>query len=255
MSVETPAILSTRDLSKSFGGLRAVSNVHLYFHIGEVLGIIGPNGAGKTTLINLLSGDLTPSDGQIVYDGRDITKLPPYTISKLGIGRSYQRTNIFPDFTCRRNVWLAAQSRMKTSMKFFRPASAYKKVAARCERALELAGLADRADWIAAEVSHGEQRQLEIAMLLATEPQVLLLDEPLAGMGPEETENIVQLIRRLAADHCIVLIEHDMDAVFAVADHLTVMVNGKVLESGAPDEIRNSETVREAYLGDELLEA
>jgi branched-chain amino acid transport system ATP-binding protein len=246
-------VLTTDGVSKSFGGLQAVSDVTLDFFTGQVDVVIGPNGAGKTTLINLLSGDLPPTRGRIAYRGREITRMPPHRISQLGIGRSYQRTNIFPEFTCYRNVWLAAQSRMRSSMRFFRPASSRKDVAARADRAIELAGLTRRADVVAANVSHGEQRQLEVAMLLATEPEVLLLDEPLAGMGAEETENIVALIRRLKATHCVVLIEHDMDAVFAVADRLTVMVNGTVLATGTPEEIRNSETVREAYLGDEMI--
>lgn len=246
-------ILATRGVSKSFGGLHAVRDVTLDFHTGQVDVVIGPNGAGKTTLINLLSGDLAPSAGRIAFRGRDITTMPPHRISQLGIGRSYQRTNIFPEFTCMRNVWLAAQSRMRSSMRFIRPAHHRKDVAARAERAIDLAGLSHRADTIAATVSHGEQRQLEVAMLLATEPEVLLLDEPLAGMGPEETANIVALINRLKATHCVVLIEHDMDAVFAVADRLTVMVNGTVLETGPPDQIRESQTVREAYLGDEMI--
>jgi branched-chain amino acid transport system ATP-binding protein len=245
-------VLATRSVSKSFGGLFAVRDVSVGFEAGRVNVIIGPNGAGKTTLINLLSGDLKPSGGEIVYGGRDITGYPPNRISQLGIGRSYQITNIFPQFTCHRNVWLAAQSRMRSSMRFFRPADGYREVAERVERALGLAGLAPRAQDVAAEISHGEQRQLEIAMLLATAPKVLLLDEPLAGMGPEETGGIIQLIRDLARDHCIVLIEHDMDAVFAVADHLTVMVGGSILESGPPAQIRASETVRKAYLGDEI---
>jgi branched-chain amino acid transport system ATP-binding protein len=245
-------VLKTEGISKWFGGLYAVRGVTIAFEVGRVDVIIGPNGAGKTTLINLLSGDLPPSAGTITYRGNDITQMPSHRISQLGIGRSYQITNIFPQFTCTRNVWLAAQSRMKSCMKFFRPAAGYRDVGTRVDRALTLAGLTERAGEIAGTISHGEQRQLEIAMLLATEPRVLLLDEPLAGMGPEETDNIVALIRDLAREHCIVLIEHDMDAVFAVADHLTVMVNGEVLESGPPEQIRSSATVRQAYLGDEL---
>lgn len=246
-------VLATRRVSKNFGGLFAVRDATVEFFGNSVNVIIGPNGAGKTTLINLLSGDLLPSEGGIYFNGRDITTLPPHRISQLGIGRSYQITNVFAPFTCRRNVWLAAQSRMPTSMRFFRPAARYTDIAAQVERALELAGLTKRAEDRTGTISHGEQRQLEIAMLLATEPTVLLLDEPLAGMGPEETENVIRLIRHLAKTHCIVLIEHDMDAVFAVADRLTVMVNGTVLETGTPDQIRASETVRQAYLGDEAL--
>ncbi|MBK8906915.1 MAG: ABC transporter ATP-binding protein [Rhodospirillales bacterium] len=247
-----PAALETSALSKSFGGVFAVREVSVAFAHGCVNAIIGPNGAGKTTLINLLSGDLKPSSGRIVYGGRDITALPPHRVSQLGIGRSYQITNIFPPFTVGRNVWLAAQSRLPSSLRFFRPAVRRRDVAERAERALVAAGLADSVDRIAGTISHGEQRQLEIAMLLATEPQVLLLDEPLAGMGPEEGVGIVRLIQGLRGDHCVVLIEHDMDAVFAVADRLTVMVGGAVLETGTPASIRASDTVRKAYLGDAL---
>ncbi len=248
----SPPILATEDLDKWFGGLCAVRAVSIAFAVGRIDVIIGPNGAGKTTLINLLSGEVPPTGGRILFAGEDVTGLPCHRLSRRGIGRSYQITNIFRELSCARNVWLAAQSRLPSSMRFFRPASRYREVGSRVERALALAGLADRAGAIAGTVSHGEQRQLEIAMLLATAPRVLLLDEPLAGMGPEEGENIVALIRTLARDHCIVLIEHDMDAVFAVADRLTVMVNGEVLESGPPDRIRASATVRQAYLGDEL---
>ncbi|MCW5698935.1 MAG: ABC transporter ATP-binding protein [Rhodospirillales bacterium] len=243
-------VLKTEGVSKNFGGLYAVRNVSVAFEHGRVEVIIGPNGAGKTTLINLLSGDLAPTDGRIVYRGRDVTGLPAHRLSKKGIGRSYQITNIFPQFTVHRNVWLASQSRLPSCMRFLRPAGRYRQVAERVDRALSLAEIAHRAGDVAAQISHGEQRRLEIAMLLAAEPDVLLLDEPLAGMGAEETGGIVTLIRSLARDHCVVLIEHDMDAVFAVADYLTVMVGGSILESGPPDVIRASEDVRRAYLGD-----
>jgi branched-chain amino acid transport system ATP-binding protein len=248
------AVLETQQLSKWFGGLAAIRDVSVTFAPGEVHAVIGPNGAGKTTLTNLLSGDLPPSSGRILLDGRDIAGLPSWRISHLGIGRSYQRTNIFPSFTVWRNCWLAAQSRLPSSFRFFRRAGRAKGVAPRVERALELAGLADRAHEIASEMSHGAQRQLEIAMMLATEPKVLLLDEPMAGMGPEESDQVVDLIRRLAAQHTVVLIEHDMDAVFAVASQVTVMVNGTVLASAAPAEIRQNAAVREAYLGDTELD-
>ena len=242
-------ILSATGLSKNFGGLNAVDNVDLSCALDTVHAIIGPNGAGKTTLINLLSGDLAPSSGEITYRDRDITALPAHRVSRLGIGRSYQRTHIFPEFTCWQNCWLAAQSREPSSLRFFRPANAALAVRQRTEQALATAGLDSRADTIAATVSYGEQRQLEIAMLLAMEPDVLLLDEPLAGMGPEESAQVVELIRRITPGHAVVLIEHDMDAVFAVADVLTVMVDGVVLESGVPEMVRQSTGVREAYLG------
>ncbi len=242
-------LLRVERLSKQFGGLAAVSEVSLDLHAGAVHAVIGPNGAGKTTLINLLSGDLRPSGGSVRYGGREIAGLSADRISRLGIARSYQKTNIFPQFTVFENCRLAAQSRLPSSMRFFRRASRYGAVNAAAERALDLAGLGARAGSIAAALSHGEQRQLEIAMTLATAPKLLLLDEPLAGMGAEESARMVALVSRLAAEHAILLVEHDMDAVFSVASVLTVMVNGRVLESGAPDAIRRSKAVQEAYLG------
>jgi len=242
-------VLIIDDLTKSFGGLVAVGNASLTFEKGKVHTIIGPNGAGKTTLINLLSGDLIPTSGTILYKDQDITQLRPDQISQIGIGRSYQKTNIFPDFTCFRNCWIAAQSRLPSSMKFFKKASGYTDVQERAEKALEMCGLSHRRDTPPSEISHGEQRQLEIGMMLATEPDVLLLDEPLAGMGPEESVAVVDLIRKLSVDHTLILIEHDMDAVFAIADVLTVMVNGTILASGTPEEIRNNQEVQTAYLG------
>ena len=244
-------ILSTDNLSRAFGALVAVNGVTLDFAAGQVHAVIGPNGAGKTTLINLLSGDDLPTAGTIRFKGADITRLRSNKVSQLGVGRSYQKTNIFPKLTCLQNCWAGAQSRMASSMRFFRPASAYKDVQARAERALEMCGLSSRAHTVAQAMSYGEQRQLEIGMMLATEPELLLLDEPLAGMGKEEAEGAVKLIQRLAERHTIILIEHDMDAVFAVADTLTVMVNGQLLATGTPDEIRTSKAVQEAYLGHE----
>ena len=242
--------LQTSGLSKRFGGLVAVDQVSLDVPRGQVHCIIGPNGAGKTTLINLLSGDLAPSAGTIRLNGRDIAGLPSHRISRLGIGRSYQRTNIFADFTVAENCWLAAQSRLPSSMRFVRPATREIDVAARAEKAIALAGLTSRATTRASSLSHGEQRQLELALMLATEPQVLLLDEPMAGMSADETLRMVTLIKRLKLGHTLVLIEHDMDAVFAVADVITVMVNGAMLASGAPETIRASRAVQDAYLGE-----
>jgi branched-chain amino acid transport system ATP-binding protein len=243
-------VLKIEGLAKHFGGLAAVSDVSLDLAMGEVHAVIGPNGAGKSTLINLLSGDLVPSDGRVRYEGRDIAGLSADRIARLGIGRSYQKTNIFLDFTVFENCRLAAQARIGRLGGFFRPARRYAEVNEHARRALALAGLDGRADTLAAALSHGEQRQLEIAMTLATSPRVLLLDEPLAGMGAEEAERMVALIRTLAADHAVLLVEHDMDAVFSVAARLTVMVNGRVLESGAPAEVRRSKAVQEAYLGE-----
>ncbi len=243
------AILRVDRLGKSFGGLIATNNVTLKFERGQIHAIIGPNGAGKTTLINLLSGDLLPNDGTIHFNGRNITRLPPHKISQLGIGRSYQKTNIFAEFTCFENCWVAAQSRLKTSMRFFRNARHLQAVQERTVMALELCGLNSRRDSLASSMSYGEQRQLEIGMMLATEPELLLLDEPLAGMGSEESLQVIELLRRLAEKHTLILIEHDMDAVFSIADQLTVMVNGRILETGTVEQIRSSQAVQEAYLG------
>ena len=244
-------VLETTGLTRHFGGLAAVNGVSLACGMGEVHAVIGPNGAGKTTLINLLSGDLPPSDGTMKLFGSDATGLGPERISRLGVGRSYQKTNVFLPFTAFENCRLAAQSRMRTSMRFFRPATAYREVSEAAERALAEVGLEDRGGIPVAALSHGEQRQIEIAMTLATRPKVLLLDEPLAGMGAEESARIVALLRKLSRSHAILLVEHDMDAVFAVADALTVMVNGTVLASGRPEEIRSNRAVQEAYLGAE----
>jgi len=245
------AALKTTWLRKDFGGLTAVNDVSLECVVGRVHAVIGPNGAGKTTLINLLSGDLSPSAGRIEILGRDVTGLPSHRISRLGVGRSYQRTNIFMRFTVFENCRLAAQSRLPSSMRFLRSAARYRAVNEAAARALAAAELAGREDVLAEALSHGERRQLEVAMTLATAPTVLLLDEPLAGMGAEESERMVDLLRKLAPQHAMLLVEHDMDAVFALADTLTVMVNGAVLASGAPEVIRANREVQEAYLGAE----
>ncbi len=244
-------ILVTENLSKSFGALAAVNRVSLDFRQGEVHAVIGPNGAGKTTFLNLLSGELRPTAGRVRFKGGDVTGAAPDRISRLGIGRSYQKTNIFPSFTCYDNCWIAAQSRLPSSLRFIRPAHRQGEVDASVLRALALAGLDHRRLTVAATVSHGEQRQLEIAMMLATEPELLLLDEPLAGMGQEESQRVINLLQSLARDHTLILIEHDMDAVFQIAERLTVMVNGEVLESGTVAEVRASRAVQEAYLGAE----
>ena len=245
----TDAILQTRGLSRHFGGLAAVSDVSLACELGQVHAVIGPNGAGKSTLINLLSGDLPASAGRVWFDGQDITGLAADRISQLGMARSYQKTNLFLPFTAFENCRLAAQSRLPHSMHFVRPALTREDINTAAQRALAQAGLSGRGDVVVSALSHGEQRQVEIAMALATGPRVLLLDEPLAGMGTEESARIVALLRELAQDHAILLVEHDMDAVFAVANTLTVMVNGRVLESGPPAQIRSSRAVQEAYLG------
>ena len=244
------AILATHGLSRRFGGLLAVSDVAIELEKGRLHAVLGPNGAGKTTLINLLSGELDASGGSIRYKGLDITRFTPDRRSRIGIGRSFQKTNIFLSFTAFENCRLAAQSRIPRALHIASDAIAFAPVREAAQRALDAAGLAARGDVIAAALSHGEQRQLEIAMVLATAPEVLLLDEPLAGMGADEAAQMVELLKRITPDHALLLVEHDMDAVFAVADRITVMVNGQVLESGSPEQIRASPAVRHAYLGD-----
>ncbi len=248
-------ILETRGLTRQFGGLTAVSQVSIAFERGLTHAIIGPNGAGKTTLINLLSGVLLPSSGSIHFKEHDITRLSSDRVSQLGVGRSFQKTNIFPPLTCYENCFLAAQSRLPSAMRFFRPAARYADVQERADKAIELCGLSHRRNTVAQAMSYGEQRQLEIGMMLATEPELLLLDEPLAGMGTEEAQQVVELLKRLAAEHTLILIEHDMDAVFAIADRLTVMVNGTKLATGTVEEIRANPEVQRAYLGEDEEEA
>jgi branched-chain amino acid transport system ATP-binding protein len=245
----TDAILQVRGLQKYFGGLAAVDDVSLEVRVGEVHAVIGPNGAGKTTLIDVLSGDLAPTAGSIVYRGSDISRLTPERRARLGIGRSYQKINIFPGFSALENCRIAAQAREPRPLHWLRDALSYGDVLRQAHRALEVVNLTARADEIALALSHGEQRQLEIAMCLATAPQLLLLDEPLAGIGAEESLKMIELIRQIAATHAVLLVEHDMDAVFQLARMLTVMVNGKVLATGAPVEIRGNREVQEAYLG------
>jgi branched-chain amino acid transport system ATP-binding protein len=247
----TDALLETRSLSKQFGGLLAVNDVSLAFRAGEVHAVIGPNGAGKTTFLNLLSGEMRASAGSVWFRSRNITGLSPDRVARLGIGRSFQRTNVFTELTCFENCWIAAQSRLPTSLRFFRPAERCGDIGAAAERALDLCGLGARRDNAAATMSHGERRQLEIAMILATEPELLLFDEPLAGMGYRESQDVIALLRRIAERHTIVLIEHDMDAVFSIADRITVLVNGAVLETGTGAAIQRSGAVQAAYLGAE----
>ena len=247
-------LLSASQLTKRFGGLAAVNEVSVDLFRDRIHAVIGPNGAGKSTLTNLLSGDLPPTSGSIRLGQSDIAGKSPERISRLGLGRSYQKTNIFLPFTVWDNVRLAAQSVERHApwnpAHWLSKARKDRTVNLRCERALELAGLTLRAHTVAGNTSHGEQRQLEIAMTLATEPSVLLLDEPLAGMGQAEAESMIELLQKLKKDHAMMLVEHDMDAVFALADQLTVMVNGQVIATGTPAEVRADSNVQAAYLGD-----
>ncbi len=247
--------LSARGLTKRFGGLAAVNGVNLDLVRDHIHAVIGPNGAGKSTLTNMLSGDILPTAGTVILGGVDTTRYSPEAKSQQGLGRSYQKTNIFSGFTVWDNVRLAAQSRRRyapwSPAQWFTRADAQAATNDSCERAIELAGLTTRTNTVAAIISHGEQRQLEIAMTLATEPHVLLLDEPLAGMGQAEAERMVELLLKLKKGHAMCLVEHDMDAVFALADRLTVMVNGQVIASGSPAEVRADTAVQAAYLGEE----
>lgn len=251
---DSKVLMSAQGLTKQFGGLAAVNDVSLDLWHGKLHAVIGPNGAGKSTLTNLLSGDLQPTSGSITLDGQDITGWAPEKISRHRLGRSYQKTNIFRTFSVWDNVRLAAQSRAQPSpfnpLGWLGKADNMAAVNASAERAIELAGLQDRRHTIAEAASHGEQRQLEIAMTLATEPLVLLLDEPLAGMGSAEAERMVELLLRLKQEHAMMLVEHDIDAIFALADHLTVMVNGQVIASDLPETVRADPNVQTAYLGE-----
>ena len=252
-------LLSARELTKRFGGLAAVNGVSLDLWRGHIHAVIGPNGAGKSTLTNLLSGDLPPSSGQVQLGTTDVTGWTPERISREGLGRSYQKTNIFLPLTVHENVRLAAQSRdgqqpwnpLRWWEDTRQSALQTSATRARCDSAIALAGLDSRRTTVAGTLSHGEQRQLEIAMSLATEPQVLLLDEPLAGMGIAEAERMVELLQRIKPAHAILLVEHDMDAVFALADQLTVMVNGEVIAQGTPADVRADPAVQAAYLGED----
>ncbi|MFT4096873.1 MAG: branched-chain amino acid ABC transporter ATP-binding protein/permease [Rhodoblastus sp.] len=240
--------LATRSLSKSFGGLRAVDDVTSDFAPDLVHAIIGPNGAGKTTFTNLLSGAFRPSAGQILVDGENIAGWPAHRIARRGVGRSFQRTNIFSTFTVEENARIAAQAEHPSVFHLHDGAGRACEIA-KVGHALAVVGLADRAGAIAGAMSNGEQRQLEIAMLIAGGGGILILDEPLAGMGPEETRRVVELLRELKSSHTIILIEHDMDAVFAVADTLTVLALGRLIAHGAPDDVRRNAEVIAAYLG------
>lgn len=250
MSVAHQPVLEVIDLVKQFGGLAATNHAHLSVASGQLHALIGPNGAGKTTLIHQLSGALAPTSGQIRFNGVDITAMPMHQRVHAGLARSYQITSIFQRLSVQDNLALALQSRMGSSMRFFRPARAER---ARYAQAADLAaqvGLALRLQHTAGALSHGEQRQLELGMVLALQPRLMLLDEPLAGMGAEESERMVQLLQSLKGQCTVLLVEHDMDAVFRLADQVSVLVSGSVIATDTPDAIRAHPQVRQAYLGD-----
>jgi len=244
-------LLEVRGLNKKFGGVVATENLNLAVGAGEIHAVIGPNGAGKTTLIAQLAGTIACDSGTIRFDGRDITAMPPHARSALGLARSFQITNIFHEFTALDNVALAVQAHDGHSFRFWADARAEARLRTPALAALERVGLGGRADVTARHMSHGEHRQLEIAMALAVQPKMLLLDEPMAGMGQDETRRMVELLQGLKGEQTILLIEHDMDAVFALADVITVLVYGSAVATGTPEDIRINDEVRAAYLGEE----
>ncbi len=242
-------VLRGREITRRWGGVVAVNAVSIELARGEVHALIGTNGAGKSTLVNVLSGEVPASSGTVELLGADVTHWPQPRRARAGLGRSYQRTTVFEPFTVRENCRLAAQARSQRPWNGWSGASTCAASVAAGERAAARAGLAGSLDRVAGTLSHGEKRQLEIALCLATEPQVLLLDEPLAGMGAEETESMLSLLDSLRAGHGILLVEHDMDAVFRISDRITVLVDGAVIASGAPGAVRANRDVQTAYLG------
>jgi branched-chain amino acid transport system ATP-binding protein len=244
------ALLRTEGLSKSFGGVVATDNLDLTVGHGEAHAVIGPNGAGKTTLIAQLAGELVPSAGRIWFDGEDITGLPAHARVHIGIARSFQITNLLPSFTVAENLQVALRPRRGHSFVFLRDAARDPVLEQEAQAMLDLVGLAGRAAAVARELAHGEQRQLELAMALASAPRLLLLDEPMAGIGHAEAPGMIELLLRIKESCAMLLIEHDMDAVFRVADRITVLVGGRAIASGAPAAIRDDPNVRAAYLGE-----
>jgi len=245
-------VLSLASLGKRFGGVVAVDGVTLDVAAGEVHALIGPNGAGKTTLIHLISGSLAADGGEIVFEKRPMTHLPPHDRVRAGLARSYQITSIFRRFSVLDNLALAVQARSGSSFSFWRPVAGERALFEEARSIAEQVGLAEKTDFLGSSLAHGEQRALEVGLALATRPKLVLLDEPLAGMGPQESRRMIELIERVRAGVTVLLVEHDMDAVFRLADHISVMVNGRVIATGSPGEIKADAEVRKAYLGDEL---
>jgi len=246
-------LLSARGLIHRFGALLATDDVSLDVATGSIHALIGPNGAGKSTLINQLSGALRPDAGQVIFDGHDVTALPMHGRVARGLARSYQVTSVFPRFSALDSVALALQARSGSSLRFWRPVSAERALFDEATEVLVRVGLQSRMQVHAAALSHGEQRQLELALALATRPRLLLLDEPMAGQGTEESARMVELLASLRGSVTMLLVEHDMDAVFQLADVISVLVYGRLIATGSPASIRANEEVRKAYLGDETL--
>jgi branched-chain amino acid transport system ATP-binding protein len=250
----TRPLLQVERLSRSFGGVIATDQLDLVVGDGEAHAVIGPNGAGKTTLIAQLAGELRPSAGRILFAGRDITHLPAHARVGIGLARSFQITSLLQSFTAAENVQVALRPRFGHSFVFWRDAARDVDLNRRAAALLAEVGLAGRGDTLAAELAHGEQRQLELAMALASAPRLLLLDEPMAGVGHDEAARMIELLLRLKQDRAMLLVEHDMAAVFRIADRITVLVGGRVLASGSPAAIRDDPRVRDAYLGEPQLE-
>ncbi len=244
-------ILETRHLMKAFGGIRATDDLNLSVLTGELHAIIGPNGAGKTTLITQLCGTQLPDSGQVLLRGKDITQVPAHQRAHMGMTRSYQITSLIMNMSVLDNVALAAQAHMGSSYRFFRAAVNDRPGRDWAMAGLDKVGLADKAHQLTRELSHGEHRHIEIAIALASKAELMLLDEPMAGLGAEESRAMVRLLKEIKGEHTIVLIEHDMDAVFALADRISVLVYGHIIATGSPEEIRGNDEVQAAYLGEE----
>ena len=247
----TEALLRVSELRKSFGALRASDGISFDVQPGETHAVIGPNGAGKTTFISQLAGNLRPDSGRITFAGEDITELPAPRRARKGLARSFQITSVYPEFSALQNVALAIQARSGHSFRFWSDARKDASLMDPAREVLESVGLGARTAVLAANLAHGEQRQLEVAMALATNPRLLLLDEPMAGMGTEESQRMIGLLSSLKRKQTIILVEHDMDAVFRLADRISVLVYGRVIASGAPEEVRANPEVRAAYLGED----
>ena len=243
-------MLEVRGLTKNFGALRATDNIDFDVAEGETHAVIGPNGAGKTTFISQLAGNLRPDAGSVRFAGEDVTRLPAHARARKGLARSFQITSVFPDFSALHNVALAVQAQLGSGG-FWRPAQRDPALLEPARALLEEVGLGARLNALAANMSHGEHRQLEVAMALATRPRLLLLDEPMAGMGTEESQRMIELLQKLKQTRTIILVEHDMDAVFRLADRISVLVYGRVIATGKPEAIRVNQEVRRAYLGED----
>jgi branched-chain amino acid transport system ATP-binding protein len=248
MSVDQDVILRTESVGKVFGGFTALRDISVDFRRGAITSIIGPNGAGKSTYFNLLTGAFAPTTGRVIFEGRDVTGLPQHRFAHMGVAKSFQITNVFPQLTTHENIRVAAQA-LQTCYDMWRPRSARRDLVDTADQLLRLVGLADRRDRLAGTLAHGEQRALEIGMALASRPRLLLLDEPTAGMSPEETRTMMDLIVKLASERTVILVEHKMKLVMGISNRLLVLHHGELLAEGTPDDIRRNEDVKRVYLG------